>query len=93
MVGWSLFGPWDIFLLDYLEPKAGLMRTFYPFSAVWFAASIQYRGRMVDVPRAPYFLWRLLHLDLGVCNPFRLQCSHRTKGELNVVKMGAISCE
>lgn len=31
MVGWSLFGPWGILLLDYLEPKAGLMRAFYPF--------------------------------------------------------------
>lgn len=31
MVGWLLFGPWFIFLLDYLEPKAGLMQTFYPF--------------------------------------------------------------
>lgn len=31
MVGWSLFGPWGILFLDYLEPKAGLMRAFHPF--------------------------------------------------------------
>jgi hypothetical protein len=31
IVGWSLFGPWGILFLDYLEPKAGFMRALYPF--------------------------------------------------------------
>lgn len=29
-LGWSLFFPWGILLLDYLEPKAGLLQSFLP---------------------------------------------------------------